>query len=131
MYLQAREGRIEHGSELWSQLSKRDQKKRLGSIKEANLKLKSPNFFISPTRLRLMNVPAAWDEKQLKACCHKAVLDRATRAAPSISQVCHRSVSEPALGLILNIQILASGSLSFVAQLLIEPGSQDAKMVCK
>jgi hypothetical protein len=86
-WLQAKEGRIEHGSVQWAQLSERDQRKRLNSIKEANLKLKSPNFFVSLTRLRLMNVPAAWDENQLKACCHKAVLERATRAEPTISQV--------------------------------------------
>lgn len=89
LYVQAREGRIENGTDLWNQLSERDQRKRIHAVKEANLKLKSPNFFISSTRLRLLNVPAAWDEKQLKSCCHKAVLDRATRADPSISQVCY------------------------------------------
>jgi nucleolar protein 4 len=85
--VQIREGRIEQGSELWSQLSERDQRKRLNAIKEVNLKLKSPNFFVSPTRLRLNNIPPAWDEKQLKACCHKAVLERATQATPTITQV--------------------------------------------
>lgn len=61
-------------------------------MKEAGLKLKSPNFIVSPTRLRVLNVPLTWDSKQLKACCHKAVLTRATKAQPKVLQVRPRRV---------------------------------------
>lgn len=102
--VQVKEGRIEQGSELWAQLSERDQRKRLNSIKEVNLKLKSSNFFISPTRLRMMNVPIAWDNNQLKVCCIKAVRERATQAEPKVSQVWH---------ILCALPLVISGAISY------------------
>lgn len=40
---------------------------------EKKLKLKSPNFVVSDTRLSVRNVPHAWTEKQLKAAFIAAV----------------------------------------------------------
>lgn len=85
--VQIKEGRIDPGSPLWAQLSPADQQKRQTAVAEAAVKLKSPNFVVSPTRVRLLNVPLTWDSKQLKACCQKAVVTRATQAKPKITQV--------------------------------------------
>ena len=85
--VQLKEGRIDPGSPLWAQLSPADQQKRQTAVAEAGVKLKSPNFVVSPTRVRLLNVPLTWDSKQLKACCQKAVVTRATQAKPKITQV--------------------------------------------
>lgn len=40
---------------------------------EKKLKLKSPNFVVSDTRLSVRNVPLAWTEKQLKEAFIAAV----------------------------------------------------------
>ena len=84
--MQAKEGVIDEKSALWAQLSAADQRKRQAAAKEVAQKLKSPNFFVSPTRLHVMNVPAAWEQKELKACCRAAVLERSTQAQPRIKQ---------------------------------------------
>lgn len=84
--VQSKEGAIEEESALWADLSAADQAKRRAAGKEKALKLRSPNFFVSPTRLHLLNVPLAWDSKQLKAVCRAAVIARSTRAQPRIKQ---------------------------------------------
>ena len=40
---------------------------------EKKLKLRSPNFVVSDTRLSVRNIPASWTEKQLKAAFIQAV----------------------------------------------------------
>lgn len=70
---QAREGAIEEGSSAWNDLSKGDKEKRLRASKEKALKLRSPNYFVSATRLSLRNLPYSLDEKALKALLTDAV----------------------------------------------------------
>lgn len=50
-------------------------------------KLRSPNFFVSPTRLAVHNVPKDLDEKQLKQLVLAAVKERATKQVPQLKQV--------------------------------------------
>lgn len=86
-HAQAKEGVIDERSALWEQLPAADQRKRQAAAKEVAQKLKSPNFFVSRTRLHVMNVPAAWEQKELKQTCRAAVLERSTKAQPKIKQV--------------------------------------------
>jgi nucleolar protein 4 len=92
--LQSKEGLISEGSTLWESLSPADQKKRQAATAAKASKLKSPNFYVSPTRLHVLNIPLAWDSKDLKACCRSAVLARATKAQPKIKQVRCRLMTE-------------------------------------
>ena len=39
---------------------------RVAPAEEKKLKLKSPNFIVSSTRLSVRNLPASWDEKKVK-----------------------------------------------------------------
>lgn len=71
--LQAREGAIEEGSPAWADLSKGDKEKRARANREKALKLRSPNYYVSTTRLSLRNLPFALDEKALKALLLDAV----------------------------------------------------------
>lgn len=84
--MQGKEGAIDESSALWAQLSANDQKKRQAAAREKALKLKSPNFFVSPTRLHVLNVPTGWDSKELKTVARAAVLARATKAQPRVKQ---------------------------------------------
>ncbi len=43
------------------------------AAEEKKLKLRSPNFIVSETRLSVRNIPPSWTEKQLKACFISAV----------------------------------------------------------
>lgn len=43
------------------------------AAEEKKLKLRSPNFVVSETRLSVRNIPPSWTEKELKACFIKAV----------------------------------------------------------
>ena len=47
-------------------LSKGDIKKREDAFNEKRIKLKNPNYFVSPTRLCIRNLPTTMDEKALK-----------------------------------------------------------------
>lgn len=85
--LQAKEGVIEEDTGLWESLSTNDQNRRRGAAAERKLKLVSPNFFVSPTRLHFMNVPTSWDEKGLKEACRSAIVARASKARPKMKQV--------------------------------------------
>lgn len=64
--MQAREGAIEEGSPAWEALSVGDRGKRKRAAEEKNLKLRSPNFSVSRTRLSLRNIPQSLDEKGIK-----------------------------------------------------------------
>ena len=64
--LQMKEGQIEDGSAAWQAMSAADRTKRTRAAAEAKLKLKSPNFFVSRTRLCLRNLPHQISEKALK-----------------------------------------------------------------
>ena len=83
----SKEGQIAEGSAAWNQLSNSDKAKRSRAAGEASLKLKSPNFAVSKTRLNVRNVPRSWDEKQLKKLFVEAVKERATKATPKVKQV--------------------------------------------
>ena len=61
-----KEGLIEEGSAPWQAMSAADQTKRRRAAAEARTKLKSPNFFVSRTRLCLRNLPHQISEKALK-----------------------------------------------------------------
>lgn len=54
-------------------MSKGDQDKRARANKEKITKLRSPNFFVSATRLSLRNLPYSMDEKALKTLLVAAV----------------------------------------------------------
>jgi nucleolar protein 4 len=51
------------------------------------IKLRSPNFHVSKTRLAMYNVPKSMTEKELKKLSINAVLSRATKQNPVIKQV--------------------------------------------
>nr|GMD05031.1 RNA-binding protein 28 [Ipomoea batatas] len=51
------------------------------------IKLKSPNFHISRTRLIIYNLPKSTTEKDLKKLCIDAVTSRATKQKPTIRQI--------------------------------------------
>jgi RNA recognition motif-containing protein len=61
--------------------------KRKRAAEEKNIKLKSPNFAVSPLRLSVRNLPAGVDEKRLKALFVEAVKARATKERPTVKQV--------------------------------------------
>ena len=86
LYL-AKEGVIVEGSAAWNQLSNSDKTKRARAMQESMLKLKSPNFAVSRTRLNVRNVPKTWDESKLKNLFIKAVQRRATKETPKVAQV--------------------------------------------
>jgi hypothetical protein len=67
-------------------LSKLDLQRRAASKKEKELKLKSPNFFVSTTRLSVHNLPLKTDEKALKKIFLDAVKRRATKEQPVVKQ---------------------------------------------
>lgn len=70
---QAKEGAVEEGSPAWASMSKGDQQRRKRASMEKATKLRSPNFFVSPTRLSLRNLPFSLDEKALKSLLVAAV----------------------------------------------------------
>lgn len=77
---QAKEGLIEEGSAVWQELSKGDQEKRARANKDKATKLRSPNFYVSTTRLSLRNLPFSMDEKGLKTLLIAAVSQSASIA---------------------------------------------------
>ncbi|KAL4452269.1 hypothetical protein ABPG75_007931 [Micractinium tetrahymenae] len=82
----AKEGQIAEGSPAWEDMSAGDRAKRKRAAEEKKLKLRSPNFVVSDTRLSVRNIPPSWTEKQLKACFIQAVKERAKKAQPVIKQ---------------------------------------------
>lgn len=73
MCAQLKEGQIEEGSPAWQAMSAADRTKRKRAAAEAKTKLKSPNFFVSKTRLCLRNLPPKLTEKALKDLVTAAV----------------------------------------------------------
>ena len=80
------EGRILPGSSAWADMSDGDRAKRTRGEQDKKLKLKSPNFVLSKTRLSIRNIPYSWDEAQLREAVVAAVKARATRAKPAVRQ---------------------------------------------
>eukprot|EP00884_Botryococcus_braunii_P019055 jgi/Botrbrau1/5833/Bobra.0366s0015.1 len=86
LYL-TKEGRIEEGSPAWQAMSAEDRKRRQRAAQEMASKLRSPNFFVSRTRLCIRNIPYALDEKALKQLVLDAVKQHASKAHPKVKQV--------------------------------------------
>ncbi|MCL7036125.1 hypothetical protein MKW94_026249 [Papaver nudicaule] len=86
LYL-AKEGVILEGSPAAEGVSSHDMNKRQALEKSKNVKLQSPNFHVSKTRLIVYNVPRTMSEKQLKKIFIDAVLSRASKQTPVIQQV--------------------------------------------
>jgi hypothetical protein len=61
--------------------------KRKRAAEEKNVKLKSPNFALSPLRLSVRNIPSGYDERRLRALFVDAVKQRATKENPVVKQV--------------------------------------------
>eukprot|EP00898_Chlorokybus_atmophyticus_P007494 jgi/Chlat1/7746/Chrsp66S07326 len=83
----AKEGSIPQGSPAAQGMSKSDFAKRKRLEAEKTTKLRSPNFFVSQTRLSVHNVPSSMDDKKLKTMFISAVKERATKQTPVIKQV--------------------------------------------
>lgn len=73
MRLQSKEGYIEEGSAAWQGMSEADRTRRKRAAEEKNTKLRSPNFFVSMTRLAVGNIPLIMQEKELKQLFISAV----------------------------------------------------------
>jgi nucleolar protein 4 len=56
-------------------------------MEERRLKLKSPNFVLSRTRLSVRNVPFSMTEAKLRSLAVHAVKERASREKPEVVQV--------------------------------------------
>ncbi|KAH0767404.1 hypothetical protein KY285_003275 [Solanum tuberosum] len=86
LYL-AKEGLILEGTPSAEGVSVSDMSKRKGLQEKKIIKLKSPNFHVSRTRLIMYNIPKSMTEKQLKTLCIDAVTSRATKQKPVIRQI--------------------------------------------
>ncbi|CAL1390438.1 unnamed protein product [Linum trigynum] len=86
LYL-AKEGLILEGTPAAAGVSASDMAKRKSLQEKKAIKLKSPNFHVSKTRLIIYNVPKTMTEMALKKLCIKAVISRATKQKPVIKQV--------------------------------------------
>ena len=78
--VQAKEGVIQEGSPAWAAMSGADRTKRRRAADELQTKLRSPNFFVSRTRLCVRNLPYSLEEKQLKELLVAAVRASSTAA---------------------------------------------------
>lgn len=61
--------------------------------RKKTVKLKSPNFHVSRTRLIMYNMPKSLTERELKKLCIDAVTSRATKQKPVIRQVSWRVIN--------------------------------------
>ena len=73
VFAQAKEGNIEEGSAAWEDMSAQDQQRRKRGIEDMKMKLRSPNFFVSPLRLSVRNIPMTFSEGKLKQLMIQAV----------------------------------------------------------
>ena len=71
----AYEGNIRTGSDAAERMPPTDLAKREAAIKEKRDKLKSPLFFVSPTRLSVRSLAKGVDDAALKALARQAALD--------------------------------------------------------
>ncbi|KAL6218499.1 hypothetical protein ACLB2K_011709 [Fragaria x ananassa] len=86
LYL-AKEGLILAGTPAAEGVSATDMSKRQMLERSKAMKLKSPNFHVSKTRLVMYNLPKSMTEKQLKKLCIEAVTSRAKLQKPVIRQI--------------------------------------------
>ncbi|XP_019152686.1 PREDICTED: RNA-binding protein 28 [Ipomoea nil] len=86
LYL-AKEGLVLEGTPAAEGVSANDMSKRKMLHEKKMIKLKSPNFHISRTRLIIYNLPKSTTEKDLKKLCIDAVTSRATKQKPMIKQI--------------------------------------------
>ncbi|XP_004308441.1 PREDICTED: RNA-binding protein 28-like isoform X1 [Fragaria vesca subsp. vesca] len=86
LYL-AKEGLILVGTPAAEGVSATDMSKRQMLERSKAMKLKSPNFHVSKTRLVMYNLPKSMTEKQLKKLCIDAVTSRAKLQKPVIRQI--------------------------------------------
>lgn len=86
LYL-TKEGLILEGTPAAEGVSREDMSKRQLLAQKKAIKLRSPNFHVSKTRLAMYNVPKSMTEKELKKLSINAVLSRATKQNPVIKQV--------------------------------------------
>ncbi|XP_050365353.1 uncharacterized protein LOC126783869 isoform X2 [Argentina anserina] len=86
LYL-AKEGLILSGTPAAEGVSTTDMSKRQMLERSKAMKLKSPNFHVSKTRLVMYNLPKSMTEKQLKKLCMDAVTSRAKLQKPVIRQI--------------------------------------------
>ncbi|GFY94414.1 RNA-binding (RRM/RBD/RNP motifs) family protein [Actinidia rufa] len=86
LYL-AKEGLIVEGTPAAEGVSAGDMSKRQTLDRKKMVKLQSPNFHVSRTRLIMYNLPKSMTEKELKQLCIDAVTSRATKQKPVIRQI--------------------------------------------
>ncbi|XP_057500570.1 uncharacterized protein LOC130784642 isoform X3 [Actinidia eriantha] len=86
LYL-AKEGLIVEGTPAAEGVSAGDMSKRQTLDRKKMVKLQSPNFHVSRTRLIVYNLPKSMTEKELKQLCIDAVTSRATKQKPVIRQI--------------------------------------------
>ncbi|KAK1358581.1 RNA-binding protein 28-like [Heracleum sosnowskyi] len=86
LYL-AKEGLIVEGTPAAQGVSVADMSKRQMLERTKAMKLRSPNFHISRTRLIIYNLPKSMTEKELKRRCIDAVTSRASKQKPVIRQI--------------------------------------------
>ncbi|XP_058190726.1 uncharacterized protein LOC131307963 isoform X4 [Rhododendron vialii] len=86
LYL-AKEGLIVEGTPAAEGVSASDMSKRQMLERNKTIKLKSPNFHVSRTRLIMYNMPKSLTERELKKLCIDAVTSRATKQKPVIRQI--------------------------------------------
>ena len=82
----AKEGLIDEKSTAGQSMSKSDMLKRRRLEMEKKTKLANPNFFVSPTRLMVQNIPDSMGEKELKQLFISAVKQHATKENPRVAQ---------------------------------------------
>ncbi|KAK3254614.1 hypothetical protein CYMTET_36176, partial [Cymbomonas tetramitiformis] len=85
LYL-AKEGVIEPDTPAAENVSKIDMDRRSRLQQEKASKLRSPNFFLSDTRLSVHNLPAWMDGKKLRELFVEAVKKKATKQTPVVLQ---------------------------------------------
>ena len=71
---QASEGEITEGSPAWESVPAGDRPRRKRAAADKALKLRSPNFAVSTTRLSVRNIPASMSDKTLKQLALQAVI---------------------------------------------------------
>ncbi|GLJ26614.1 hypothetical protein SUGI_0517070 [Cryptomeria japonica] len=86
LYL-TKEGLILEGTPAAAGVSKEDMSKRQILARQKEIKLRSPNFHVSRTRLAIYNVPKSMTEKELKKLFINAIQSRASKQNPVIKQV--------------------------------------------
>ncbi|KAH9316193.1 hypothetical protein KI387_024820, partial [Taxus chinensis] len=98
LYL-TKEGLILEGTPAAAGVSKEDLSKRQILAHQKEIKLRSPNFHVSKTRLAIYNVPKSMTEIELKKLVIAAVQSRASKQNPVIKQVkILRDIKKPVSG---------------------------------